>query len=171
VRFRQDPETVVFDDGLQGRVVGDAGAVGDFVLKRADGLYAYQLAVVVDDGAMAIDEVVRGADLLGSTARQIALHRALGQEPPRFAHVPLLLDDKGARLGKRHASRSVRALLADHSPTEIVGRLAATLGLCAPDEALAPAALVERFDLARLPRAPTRLDLRTLAEVTSSEIA
>jgi len=84
--------------------------VGDFVIKRADGLFAYQLAVVVDDAAMGITEVVRGEDLLKSTARQLLLYRALGLKPPRFYHCPLMLDDSGARLAKRHDSLSLRAL-------------------------------------------------------------
>ncbi len=171
LRFRVEPEVIAWDDGVLGPSSGDAAAVGDFVLRRADGLPAYQLAVVVDDGAMAIGEVVRGADLTGSTARQIALGRALGQPTPRFAHVPLVLGPDGARLGKRHGAIAVRALLASHPPERIVGRLAATLGLCAPDEELRPGALAAslrgRFDLARLPRTPTRLDLQAIAAVPS----
>lgn len=85
---------------------------GDFVIWRRDGLVAYQLAVVVDDIAMAITDVVRGRDLLDSAPRQVALWVALGADPPRFWHVPLLLDERGQRLAKRSQSTSLRGLLA-----------------------------------------------------------
>ena len=94
VRFRVPPGSVVhFDDGLRGPQRQDVHAeVGDFVLRRADGCWAYQLAVVVDDAAQGVNEVVRGADLLDSTARQILLQQALGLAVPRYWHLPLLLD-------------------------------------------------------------------------------
>lgn len=85
-----------------------AATVGDFVLRRSDGIFAYQLAVVVDDVAMQITDVVRGADLLSSAARQILLFKALGAVPPRFAHVPLVLGPDGTRLSKRHGSIAAR---------------------------------------------------------------
>jgi glutamyl-tRNA synthetase len=167
LRFRVDPGQgeVRFHDGVFGPVAEDPSAtVGDFVVRRADGLFAYQLAVVVDDAAMAITDVVRGADLLGSTARQILLHRALGAAPPRFAHVPIVAGPDGERLAKRHGAVAVRALIAaGASPRRLVGRLAATLGLAAPDEELAPRDLLDRFDLARLPRTPTLVDPARIA--------
>ena len=83
---------------------------GDFVVWRQDGSPAYQLAVVVDDAAMRVTEVVRGADLLVSTARQLLLYRALGLEAPAFLHCPLILDESGKRLAKRHDALSLRAL-------------------------------------------------------------
>jgi len=102
IRFRVPRGTdVAFDDAIQGRVVQDVGAeVGDFVLRRADGLWAYQLAVVVDDAAQSITDVVRGADLLDSTPRQILLQRALGLPTPRYAHLPLIVDAEGRKLSK-----------------------------------------------------------------------
>src|SRR5207253_11067283 len=87
-----------------------AEVVGDFVLRRADGVFAYQLAVVVDDGAAGITQVLRGADLLSSTARQILLHRLLGQRQPRWAHAPLLLSETGERLSTRNKALSVSTL-------------------------------------------------------------
>lgn len=94
-------QTVAFDDAIQGRVAQDVGAeVGDVVLRRADGFWAYQLAVVVDDAAQAITDVVRGADLLDSTPRQILLQRALGLPTPRYAHLPLIVDTQGRKLSK-----------------------------------------------------------------------
>jgi len=106
VRLRVPPGSVVgFDDGLQGRVVQDVHAeVGDFVLRRADGYWAYQLAVVVDDGAQHVTDVVRGADLLDSTPRQILLQRALGLPTPRYLHLPLLLGPDGRKLSKSEAA-------------------------------------------------------------------
>ncbi len=111
-RFRvPDGEAVSFVDGAQGPQSFTAGKdFGDFVVWRHDGVPAYQLAVVVDDAAMRISEVVRGADLLVSTARQILLYRALGVEPPAFHHCPLMTDEAGVRLAKRHDALSLRTL-------------------------------------------------------------
>ena len=106
-----DGETgrVEFDDGVMGHVAEDVGAqAGDFVLRRGDGVFAYQFAVVVDDLAMGVSEVVRGADLLASTARQVLLARVLGATPPRFAHVPLVVGHAGARLAKRDGGITLR---------------------------------------------------------------
>lgn len=113
-RFRvPEGESVKFRDGHFGPHRFAAGIdFGDFVVWRHDGLPSYQLACVVDDAAMAITEVVRGEDLLVSTARQILLYRALGLKPPAFFHCPLVRDDEGVRLAKRHAGLSLRALRA-----------------------------------------------------------
>lgn len=109
VRLRvADGSAVAFDDAIRGRVEQDvAREVGDFVLKRADGLWAYQLAVVVDDAAQGITEVVRGADLLDSTPRQILLQRALGLPTPGYAHLPLVLGADGRKLSKSDAALPV----------------------------------------------------------------
>jgi glutamyl-tRNA synthetase len=111
-RFRvPDGEIIRFTDGAMGPQRFQAGSdFGDFVLWRHDGVPAYQLAVVVDDAAMGITEVVRGADLLVSTARQLLLYRALGLTAPAFYHCPLLRDNTGVRLAKRHDSLSLRTL-------------------------------------------------------------
>jgi glutamyl-tRNA synthetase len=113
-RFRvPDGEAIEFEDGCFGTQKFLAGVdFGDFIIWRHDGLPAYQLAVVVDDAAMQITEVVRGADLLKSTARQLLLYRALGLEAPGFYHCPLLMDEHGVRLAKRHDSLSLRTLRA-----------------------------------------------------------
>lgn len=106
-----DGEAIAFIDGQFGPQQFVAGRdFGDFVVWRHDALPAYQLACVVDDAAMRITEVVRGADLLVSTARQWLLYRALGWAPPAFSHCPLLTDDRGQRLAKRHDALSLRAL-------------------------------------------------------------
>jgi glutamyl-Q tRNA(Asp) synthetase len=108
-RFRAEG-CVVFDDRIQGRVVEDLPReVGDFVVKRADGVFAYQLAVVIDDALGGVTDVVRGADLLGSTARQIALHRALGLPVPRYAHLPVAVDARGDKLSKQTRARPLEA--------------------------------------------------------------
>ncbi|MFC3552168.1 tRNA glutamyl-Q(34) synthetase GluQRS [Lysobacter cavernae] len=106
VRLRvADHGVVAFDDAVQGVYAQDvARAVGDFVLRRADGYWAYQLAVVVDDAAQGITDVVRGADLLDSTPRQILLQRALGLPTPRYAHLPLVLGADGRKLSKSEAA-------------------------------------------------------------------
>lgn len=111
-RFRvPEGERLAFHDERLGPQTAVTGAdFGDFVVWRKDDIPAYQLAVVVDDAAMGITEVVRGEDLLTSTFRQLLLYRALGLQPPRWCHCPLLLDETGRRLAKRHASLSLRAL-------------------------------------------------------------
>jgi glutamyl-Q tRNA(Asp) synthetase len=105
-----DGAVIAFEDQLQGLVSQDVGhEVGDFVLKRADGLWAYQLAVVVDDAAQAMTDIVRGADLLDSTPRQILLQRALGLPTPRYLHLPLVVDGNGRKLSKSDAALPVDA--------------------------------------------------------------
>jgi len=114
-----DGEIISFTDGHFGPQQFVAGKdFGDFVVWRQDGIPAYQLAVVVDDAAMQITEVVRGADLLLSTARQMLLYRALGLTPPAFYHCPLMLDENGQRLAKRHDALSLRTLRAQGANPE-----------------------------------------------------
>lgn len=144
-RFRVRDTTITFRDELCGEVTQRlADEVGDFVVRRADGLFAYQLAVVVDDLAMQITDVVRGEDLLDSTPRQIALARALGGDPPRYWHVPMMLDEAGERLSKRDGSRSLAELrAAGWTPERVVGHLAATLGWAQEGALLRPHDLLE----------------------------
>jgi len=145
VRLAVPSGEVVVDDALQGRVRQDvAREVGDFVLRRGDGIWAYQLAVVADDLAMGITEIVRAVDLLGSAPRQALLARLLGGEPPRFAHVPLVVAPDGARLAKRAPGVALRDHRAAGEPAgRVVAALARLLGL--PPVAT-PAALVAGFD-------------------------
>ena len=125
--------------------------VGDFVLKRRDGLWAYQLAVVVDDLLMEIDEVVRGADLLDSTARQIELIEALGGKPPVYAHVPLVVNAQGEKLSKRDAGLTLHSLREDGvRPEALVGYLGWSLGLLERPEPCAAAEMVDRFSWERI---------------------
>jgi len=130
-RFRVPSGVVRFTDAICGPQAQDVAAtVGDFIVRRSDGIIAYQLAVVVDDGWMAINQVVRGADLLSSTPRQILLAQALGWPIPAYAHVPLLTDAAGAKLSKREQASGLAPLrAAGHSPEEIIGQLAASVGI------------------------------------------
>jgi glutamyl-tRNA synthetase len=151
------PVTVV--DGALGPITQDlARDVGDFVLRRGDGVFAYQLAVVVDDLAMAITDVVRGADLAASAPRQAHLARLLGGEPPRYVHLPLVVASDGARLAKRTGGARVRALREAGLRAEaVVGTLAHALGL-APDAApRTPRAVADLGAPIAWPRAPWRI--------------
>jgi glutamyl-tRNA synthetase len=157
-RLRVDPGEVSFEDGVHGSVAFDVSRdVGDFVVARADGIPAYQLAVVVDDGAMAVTDVVRGDDLLSSTARQLLVYRALALPAPRFAHVPLVVGEDGARLAKRHGALSLGELRKRGAdPRAIVALLAELSGLGGAPRA-EPRDLVSAFRLGDLPRAPATL--------------
>jgi glutamyl-tRNA synthetase len=157
LRFRTRAGSVRFLDELQGeQSYAPALDVGDFVVQRKDGVAAYQLAVAVDDAAMAITHVLRGADLLASTSRQILLYEALELQPPRWIHVPLMLEAGGDRFAKRQGAPTLRSLReAGLAPERLVGWLAYTCGLAGWGEEAAPRDLVERFDLARLPLSDT----------------
>ena len=162
VRFDGRGERIEFVDGVHGPVSPEGAGVDDFVLRRADGTAAYQLAVVVDDAAMEIGRVVRGDDLLSSTARQIALYRALGLPVPSFAHVPLVLSPGGERLAKRTRPPSI-ASLRDGGvlPDQVVGALALSAGLITRQAQRTPASLVSEFSFARLRRDPAVVPLFT----------
>lgn len=132
IRLRVPPGIVSFYDGLKGPVQEDvAASVGDFVLRRGDGVFAYQLVVAVDDAAMGITHVVRADDLLGSTARQICLMMLLGHvDVPAYMHVPLVVRADGERLAKRTRGLTIRELFAaGHSASAIVRALAEGLGV------------------------------------------
>lgn len=149
---------VAFEDRLRGRIEQDVGeAVGDFVLRRADGLWAYQLAVVVDDAAQQVTDVVRGADLLDSTPRQILLQRRLGLPTPAYAHLPLLLDADGRKLSKSDAASPVEPAL----PLRALERAWQQLGQAALGDVADVRAFLERacacFDPGRIPRDDIRL--------------
>jgi glutamyl-tRNA synthetase len=157
VRFAGGAAGVGFVDGVRGAI--GAAPVDDFVLRRADGVASYQLAVVVDDAAMGIQQVVRGDDLLASTPRQIALGRALDLAVPAFAHVPLVLSPAGERLAKRTRPASVASLRQRGLPPEaVVGALAASAGLGDVGLRTTAGALTATFALGRLTRAAAVLD-------------
>ncbi|ACV76985.1 tRNA glutamyl-Q(34) synthetase GluQRS [Nakamurella multipartita] len=131
------------------------GAVDDLVLRRNDGVAAYNLAVVVDDAAQGIDQVVRGDDLLTSAPRQAYLAALLDRPPVQYAHVPLALNQEGQRLAKRDGAVTLAELAAAGVPAgRVLGLIAGSLGLAAPGEQVSPAQLLTRFDPAALPRAP-----------------
>jgi glutamyl-tRNA synthetase len=148
MRVRAEGARVRFEDRLCGPV---DGVVDDFVVRRNDGAFAYNLAVVVDDAEQGIGEVVRGADLLDSTPRQLWLGARLGLPAPGHAHVPLIVGADGARLAKRHGAVTLadRAALGQ-SPDDVRAELAASVGLGVPGERLTPHELVARFDPGRL---------------------
>jgi len=155
IRFLVHDRPVAFVDRVQGPIVERVDlAVGDFVLRRRDGLWAYQLAVVVDDLAMEIDDVVRGSDLLASTARQIQLIEALGGAPPAYAHVPLMVNARGEKLSKRDQGLTLRSLReAGVKPEAVVGYLAHSLGLLDRPEPCRPADLLSVFAWEKIGRA------------------
>jgi glutamyl-tRNA synthetase len=143
LRVHADGARIAFEDRLAGH---QEGVVDDFVVRRNDGAFAYNLAVVVDDGEQGIGEVVRGADLLDSTPRQLWLADQLGIRRPRHAHVALMLGPDGARLAKRHGAVTLEDRAANgQSADDVRDELAASLDICARGEHLTPAELVERF--------------------------
>ena len=145
---------IYFTDLLQGEYRENlARDCCDFILRRSDGVYAYQLAVVVDDALMGITEVTRGSDLLGSTPRQIWLQSLLGCPTPAYCHVPLLCAPDGRRLSKRESDLTLQALRDKGvSPEEIVGRLAWAAGLIDRPEPIAARELIPLFEVHKLPK-------------------
>lgn len=152
VRFRFDDPSPGFEDLLCG-VYREGKVGGDFVLRRFDGIWAYQLAVVVDDADMGITEVIRGADLLSSTPRQIALFEALGRPVPRYAHVALVVDPDGVRLSKRHGAKAIEVIRdAGYSADQVIGELACSLGITTTPAPIQPEELVSGFALTGISR-------------------
>lgn len=155
VRLRIDARPISFDDAVHGRITQNLRAtVGDVVLRRADGLWAYQLACVVDDAAMGVTDVVRGADLLDSTPRQIALQHALGLPTPRYLHLPLRRNAEGQKLSKSEGAAAVDG----RPPLDLLREAWAALGQVAehwpggPTPEAALAAAVPAFEPGRIPR-------------------
>lgn len=153
------PPALRVDAGSAVQVVHDrwagqvAGIVDDFVLVRNDGVPAYNLAVVVDDLAQGIDQVVRGDDLLSSSPRQAWLAGVLGGSAPEYAHVPLAVNPEGRRLAKRDGAVTLADLAAlGRSPGDVLSLIAGSLGLAEPGESVSPDLLLGRFDPDRLPR-------------------
>jgi len=147
LRLRADITSMTVTDELHGSYTG---GVDDMVLRRTDGVHAYNLAVVVDDSASGVDQVVRGDDLLSSTPRQAYLYQLLGLPVPSYAHVPLVVNASGQRLAKRDGPVTMRDL--GRQPTEVVGLLGASLGLCESGETVSIGDLLSRFDPDRLPK-------------------
>jgi glutamyl-tRNA synthetase len=153
LRVRAEGTRIAFEDRLLGRFEEETD---DFVVRRNDGAPAYQLAVVVDDAAQGIGEVVRGADLVDSTPRQLLLARLLGLPEPSHAHVPLVLGPDRRRLAKRHGAVTLDDRAArGEGPDEVRAWMARSLGLAETGEKPTLEELLARFDPMRLPREPT----------------
>jgi glutamyl-tRNA synthetase len=154
LRLRVPDEEWSFVDGHMGAYRENLERdCGDFLLRRSDGMFAYQLAVVVDDAAMGVTEVVRGADLLDSTPRQMYLYQLLGLTAPEFIHLPLLLTHDGRRLSKRNADAGLDDLQDKYTAAEILGKLAYIGGFnptCAPKTAVE---LLQDFSWEKVPKA------------------
>lgn len=151
LRIHVPEETVSFKDGLMGFYKEELQKdCGDFILRRSDGVFAYQLAAACDDGAMDMTQVVRGRDLLSSTPRQIFLLRLLGYPAPQYIHIPLLLSPKGERLSKRDKALDIGKLRRRYSPQELIGHTAFLAGLLPKPEALSPRELLSVFDPSKI---------------------
>ena len=169
-RFRQDVTadgTLAYDDLVVGRrVEHGTGGIGDFVVWKTTATPAYQLAVVVDDAAMGVTEVVRGDDLVSSTFRQLELYRQLGWPTPRFGHVPLVVGPDGRRLAKRHGDTRLATLRERGVRAEaLVGLLAWSSGLRPTREPVPARELIDHFDIASLAPDPFVLTADLLREI------
>ena len=152
-RVEVPEKTIAFRDLCQGEYKEDLkSACGDFILRRSDGVYAYQLAVIVDDAAMGVTQVVRGSDLLDSTPRQLWLQEALGLPHPVHGHVPLLLAADGRRLAKRDRDLELGQLQEQYTARELVGRLALEAGLIPEFAAISPEELIPLFSWSKVPK-------------------
>lgn len=157
-RLRVPDEDVSFTDGLFGLQTENlARDCGDFILRRSDGLYGYQLAVVVDDALAGVTEVVRGRDILSATPRQLYLQRLLGVDAPEYVHIPLLVDAQGRRLAKRDKDLDLTALSQRFTPEDILGMLAYSAGLLEEVRPVALEGLIPIFDWAKVKRDDLRL--------------
>ena len=151
-RIRVPDTTTEFTDmhyGLQ--TCNLAHDCGDFVIRRADGNFAYQLAVVVDDALAHVNQVVRGNDLMPSTHQQLFLYQALGFPAPQYCHLPMLLSPNGRRLSKRDRDTDMQWLRSNYSPEKLIGHIAHLCNLIDRDEPIALGELLSVFDLRRLP--------------------
>lgn len=166
LRIRLPDREISFRDGLQGNVTMNLQReFGDIILRRADGVAAYQLAVVVDDGTEGVTEVVRGRDLLSSTPVQLYLYELLGLTPPRFYHVPMLLAPDGRRLSKRDRDLDFGYLRQHFSPEEIIGLLGHLAGLMESWEPVSARELACDFSWSRVKQSDIILDPRLLEQV------
>ncbi len=170
-RYRLDSGRVEWVDGILGEISVDAGSVSDPVLIREDGQVLYTFASAVDDAEMGVTDVVRGADHVTNTAAQVQIMRALGAEPPRFAHHSLLTGPEGEAFSKRAEGLSLRALRAQGVEPMAALSLIARLGSSDPVELReTPEALAEAFEIGRFGTAPTRLDPAELGPLTAKAL-
>ena len=158
MRLRVPEEEIAFTDGLFGPFSEHlARDCGDFILQRSDGLFGYQLAVVVDDGLQGVTEIVRGRDILSATPRQLYLQRLLGYPQPEYVHIPLLTDAQGRRLAKRDKDLDLSALAQRFTPEELLGFLACSAGILPEPRPMTLEQLIPLFDWARVTREDWRL--------------
>ena len=158
MRLRVPDEEVAFEDGLFGLQRENLGRdCGDFILRRSDGLYGYQLAVAVDDALSGVTEVVRGRDILSATPRQLYLQRLLGYPQPEYVHIPLLVDAQGRRLAKRDRDLDLSALAQRFTPAEVLGMLAFSAGMIPENRPVTLEKLIPLFDWGRVKREDLRL--------------
>ena len=151
IRLRVPDEEIAFQDGLFGMQQENlARDCGDFILQRSDGLFGYQLAVVVDDALQGVTEVVRGRDILSATPRQLYLQRLLGFETPAYMHIPLLTDAHGRRLAKRDKDLDLSVLSQRFSPQDILGMLAFSAGVLEEPRPMSLEALLPLFNWAKV---------------------
>lgn len=152
IRLSVPDERIGLDDLVQGRYEQELSReCGDFIVRRSDGEFAYQLAVIVDDAAQGVNCIARGVDLLCSTPQQLYLQDLLGYPHPRYAHVPLLVAREGRRLSKRDHDAALDTLLKTYgSPEAVIGHIAGVTGIADSEEPATPVELLARFDASRL---------------------
>lgn len=160
-RLIMPEDTVGFQDGLQGWFeMPLQQELGDIIVRRADGVAAYQLAVVVDDAASGVTQVVRGRDLITSTPAQIYLYRLLGLPEPKFYHVPMLLAPDGRRLSKRDGDLDFSVLRAAYQPEDVLGFLASLCGIISKPEKVSLRELVSEFSWDKVKKGDIIVDTR-----------
>lgn len=158
IRLRVPEEDVSFVDGIFGLQTENlARDCGDFILRRSDNLYGYQLSVVVDDALQGVTEVVRGRDILSATPRQLYLHRLLGYAPPQYLHIPLLMDAQGRRLAKRDKDLDLTALSKRFTPAQLLGMLSFCAGILPENRPATLEQLIPLFDWQLVKREDLRL--------------
>lgn len=166
-RIAVEDTVIGFTDGVQGWYQASlAQECGDFIVRRADGVLAYQLAVVLDDARMGITQVVRGRDLLSSTPQQIWLYQLLGFSVPEFYHIPLLTDPEGKRLSKRDLDLDLGILRQTYRSQQLTGMLGYLCGQLPMPQPITPAELAQRFDWAKVPRQDIALPRSLLSDLS-----
>lgn len=158
IRLRVPNEVIAFQDGLFGAVSENLERdCGDVIIRRSDGLFGYQLAVVIDDALSGVTEIVRGRDILTATPRQIYLQRTLGFDTPEYTHIPLLMDSQGRRLAKRDKDLDLTALARHMTPEQILGMLAYCAGVIPENRPASLEELTREFDWANVKKGDIRL--------------
>jgi len=169
VRFRMPPGTTVIDDLVHGEVTIDNATVADFVIRKSDGFPTYNFACVVDDADMGITCIIRGDEHMSNMPKQLAVYRALGLEPPQFAHIPMILGPDGAKLSKRHGATSVLEYRDQGFLPQALANFIALLGWNpgTEQEIMSMSELVEMFTLDRCSKVSSRFDTEKLTWMNS----